>query len=146
MNLFVATAEGIAGSAKPSKRVLSGLGLPSSAVDQIVNVVSDWSTGCGMHDTRDDDGRLSNSIVIADKSLPPQRIQSCIASGIVFSYGLHIRMNQAFDNPNDYVQFLLLARATSDCERSFGARDETKAMRDAIVECILSKLKVKLSQ
>jgi len=41
MNLFVATAEGIAGSAKPSKRVLSGLGLPSSAVDQIVNVVSD---------------------------------------------------------------------------------------------------------
>ena len=147
VNMIVATANRVTDDkGHPDKVLLRSLGLTESAADYISADVKSWSTGCGFYVSRDDDGRLSFSIAVAEKTLPTKKkLQACIVTGVIFSFGLRIGNGTILESSNDYVQFLLVARAMSDCEKKVGGQNsQTVPTRDIYVQCIQSELKAKL--
>jgi hypothetical protein len=147
VNMIIATADEISSGGKPNEGLLRSLGLS----DVGINAIGDtqvWSTGCGQYDSRDNDGRLSVSILLGENTLPPTKQRACIVSGIVFGFGLRMKGNAILDDSNDYVQFLLLARSLSDCDKKLSAQivDKTASIPDLYVECVRSSLRTKISQ
>jgi hypothetical protein len=146
-NLVVVMANGITDGEKPSRTLLASLGLTEAAINIVVGS-SNWSSGCGVYNSRDSQGHISGSIVAVDKALLPKKLKSCVATGIIFSFGLRIKGQEILDYSNDYIQFLLLARSLAGCEGKISAQDseQTASIRDAYLECVVNRLKAKLSE
>jgi hypothetical protein len=50
------------------------------------------------------------------------------------------------EDSNDYIQFLLLARAMADCDNKIGEQNsQAVPTRDLHVQCLVNRLKFKLS-
>jgi hypothetical protein len=149
VNLLIATAERITDDkGLPDRALLRSLGLTEAGADHIAVDANAWSTGCGLYDSRGDDGRLSVSIAVAEKSLATKnKLRSCVVTGVLFSFGLRIKGKTMLEDPNDYIQFLLLARAITYCENQLGAENaQTTPTREAYLQCLVGRLKVKLSE
>jgi hypothetical protein len=146
VNMIIATAIDIAGGGRPNRALLGSLGLPESAIDSIADTTK-WATGCGTYGSRDSDGRVSFSIALGDKGLSPKKQKSCIVTGIIFGFGLRITGQEILDYSNDYTQFLLLARSLVACEKKISEQiiEQPKPTRDVYVECVLNRLRLKLS-
>jgi hypothetical protein len=145
-NIIVATPDRISDqSGKPDGNFLRGLGLPDVVIDQL-SKVANWSSGCGVHSFPDVNGRIAASIVAADKRLTPVQVRRCIVTDIINSFGLRVGgRHDAVDGVNDYMQFLLLARALVACENKSPSLAEAVSVKDAYVDCAFEQLKPKLS-
>jgi len=147
INLAVVTAPRIADGRKPSRTFLADLGLPDATIDDIVRG-ADWSDGCGLYSGRDDRGRILGSIVAADTSLSPKHLRSCVASGVIFGFGLRTASSETIEFPHDHLPFLLLGRALAGCEQKMGERMPAEAVRirDAYLDCMVESLKPKFAE
>jgi hypothetical protein len=146
VNLLVVTANGIADNGKPNRRFLSGLGLAESEINEIADK-DNWSEGCGVYDSHNSDGRILIGVVAGDKILR-EKLKSCLVSGIIAGFGLRIQGEKMLTDVNDYVQFLLLARSLSECDKKIMSQnlDKTTPIRGVYLECVLGGLKAKLSE
>jgi len=147
INLAVVIGERIADGRKPSRTFLAGLGIPDATIDDIIRV-SDWSDGCGLYSGRDDGGRILGSIVAADASLSRKQQRSCVASGVIFGFGMRTAARETIAFPHDHLPFLLIGRALAGCERQMGDRSNTEAarIRDAYLDCMVANLKQKFAE
>jgi hypothetical protein len=140
-NLLVVVAPHITIDGRPNRLLLQRLKVPDRIAETIV-AHGNWVKGCGLYDGHDLDGRLSIGMVIAEREAPPEEIRTCAVTGVIFGFGLRIDGKATIDRPNDYVQFLLLARAITVCEKKLNREvignpnndsdGELKCLRDAI--------------
>lgn len=148
VNLVVVAADRIAVNGRPDLSLLTSLGVSEAAASTVIENSHDWSNGCGVYDSRDKDNHVTASIVAADrKVLSAGVLQTCVITGIVYSFGLHVRGGAEIKSSNDYIQFLFLARAVGDCKRQFNVEKagSRAPSPDVYMECIAGKLKEKLS-
>ena len=145
-NLFVVTADGVAEpDGTPKASLLASLGITESGI-KTITALTRWRSGCGNYSSRDSQGQISASVIAADKSLPPEKIRTCVVTGILYSFGLRTKGREALDSPTDYVQFLLLARSLAACDHKLSAEkvDDATSVPDLYVGCIVNRLKSKL--
>lgn len=142
VNMIVATASGIADrNGKPNKAVLAKLGISGILAERLLEEIRNWGSGCGLYDLSDDSGNISGSIVVADTSLPVKELKSCISTGVVFSFGMRIAGKETFDLPNDYIQFLILARALATCDKEINAAPNDAPLKNRYLECVTKEIK-----
>jgi hypothetical protein len=142
----VVAANGIVEGGKPNKGLLRTFGALDTAINYLPES-ENWSTGCGAYAYWDKSGRVAYAIAAGDPDKMPA-IQRCIVTGILNGFGLRSGSKEFVASPEDYPQYLLLARAITHCDgevgRTSGQEGETK--RNAYVDCIANKLKAKLTE
>lgn len=147
INLAIIGAFNIVVDGKPSKNVLSKIGLADDAL-RFVSATDSWKNGCGIYDGRDEDGRLKNSILVIEKSLSLSKARLCAATGILLNFGLRLNGETYLETNSDYVQFLPLARSLVECERKIGARilEKRTIRKKEYLECLVENMKDRLSK
>jgi hypothetical protein len=133
VNLMVVVANGITIDGKPNRNLLHRLKVPEVIVETIAKS-DQWSKGCGVYAGHDKGGRIAIGMVFAEKSASEDDVRTCVATGIIFGFGLRVSRRTALDEPHDYVQFLLLARAITRCEKNAIVKreEELKCIRDRL--------------
>jgi hypothetical protein len=144
-NLLVVSASGIAEGGKPNRPLLRSLGAPDVAINFLPESES-WSTGCGAYAYWNKNGRVAYAIVAGDPNIASS-LGRCMVTGILNGFGLRSRTRDFINNSDDYVQYLLLARALATCDNdieSSGPTDESR--RDRYIDCTVGRLKTRLTQ
>jgi hypothetical protein len=139
-NLLVVVARGIAESGKPNKAMLRTLGAPEAAINYLPDSES-WSTGCGAYAFWGSNAHIVYAIVGGDPDMMPA-LQRCIVTGILNGFGLRSGIKEFVTSPDDYLQYLLLARALARCDQNDTLQGETK--HNAYIACTVHQLKAKL--
>jgi hypothetical protein len=146
VNLIVSPAGGVA-AGRPTRQVLQSIGLDEAAAAVIAATNPDWSGGCGQYAARTEAGRISFGLSIADRTMATRSISACLVTGIVYAFGMRTKGMTALAAPNDYVQYLLLGRALSACDREISAAPPLPAAKveETYIACTVGKMKAKLS-
>ena len=146
VNLVFITANGISeDDGSPSRALLRSLNVPENAVAAIADS-GRWTQGCGIYQFRASDGSLSISIAAGDNALGQAKLKSCAITAIVNGFGLRITSGGPVIHSDDYLQYLLLARATVRCDKTAAANSYNLASgREDLIECIFRVVRAKLS-
>jgi hypothetical protein len=147
VNMIVSPTAGVAAAARPTKQILQSIGLDEASASVIAATNPDWSGGCGQYAARTEAGRISFGLSIADRAMPRRNLSACLVTGVVYSFGMRTKATTALAAPSDYVQYLLLGRALSACDREITAAPPlpADAVEESYISCAVGKMKAKLS-
>jgi hypothetical protein len=144
-NLVVVSVSGIAEGGKPNRPLLRSLGAPEVAINFLPESES-WSTGCGAYAYWNKSGRLVYAIVAGDPNIAAG-LGRCMVTGILTGFGLRSRPKDFINNSDDYVQYLLLARALAACDNDIeGSGQADESRRDRYIDCMVGRLKTRLTE
>jgi hypothetical protein len=146
INLIVVVADHISIDGRPNRDLLASLGLAEGIIDIMVRNVH-WDKGCGYYAGSDKDGRLEASIVAVERLNPRVNPGLCAASGVLFSFGLRIRVESpVLDQPLDYIPYVFLARSVADCDRQIDSAQSRDASvnKNSYLTCVRDAMKRKL--
>lgn len=137
VNLLVVVADGITTDGKPNTQLLRRFRVPEMMVETIAES-DEWSKGCGVYAGHEKDGHIAVALVFAEKSASENDVRRCVVTGIIFGFGLRIPSRLALGDSRDYIEFLLLARAITHCDKSPITREEE-------LKCIRDRLRARLT-
>jgi hypothetical protein len=96
--------------------MLRTLGAPEAAINYLPDSES-WSTGCGAYAFWGSNAHIVYAIVGGDPDMMPA-LQRCIVTGILNGFGLRSGIKEFVTSPDDYLQYMLLARALARCDQN----------------------------
>jgi hypothetical protein len=147
VNLIASPTGGVAAAGRPTRQILQSIGLDDAASSVIAATSPDWSGGCGQYAARTEAGRISFGISIADRAMPKRSLSACLVTGVVYAFGMRTRATATLATASDYVQYLLLGRALSACDKEITAAPPlaAAAIEETYISCTVGKMKAKLA-
>jgi hypothetical protein len=145
-NLVMATADRIDDGGKPSKEFLTRFGITAAGEEDNLQD-ADWSSGCGILVSPEQNFSIGVSVGAGRRDLPTQQMRECIVTIVGASFGLRpiASGSKAIAFPGEYLQILMLAQATKACDDEFGLAGDSVS-RNVAVTCIVDKLKSRISR
>lgn len=146
-NLIAFVSSPIADGDKPNRDFLKRIGLPSNAID-IVKDQTGWSSGCGIYSFGQAEGKVSLSLVLAEKRLAHSNVVDCMTDGVIRAFGLRTASRTVLRYQDGYYQYLLLAAALRSCDVSLGKHDgvaDREELKKKYVDCSVEYFKQRKS-